>query len=51
MIWNNEEEARKHIKELVGDYYRQFKEKKFPLKKEIASIMHLGYLMKRKCSH
>ena len=28
MKWNNEEEARKEIKELVKDYYHQFKEKK-----------------------
>ena len=28
MKWNTEEEARKQIKELVGDYYHQFKESK-----------------------
>ena len=28
MRWNNEQEARKQIKELVGDYYHQFKESK-----------------------
>lgn len=31
-MWNNEEEARKEIKELVGKYYHQFKEKKEPFK-------------------
>ena len=28
MKWNNEQEARQQIKELVGDYYHQFKESK-----------------------
>ena len=28
MKWNNEEEARKQIKELVGEYYHQFKDNK-----------------------
>ena len=30
MVWKNEEEARKQIKELVGDYYHQFKENNKP---------------------
>ena len=30
MKWNTEEEARKQIKELVGDYYHQFKENNKP---------------------
>ena len=28
MNWKTEEEARRYIKELVADYYHQFKEKK-----------------------
>ena len=31
-MWNNEEEARKEIKELVRNYYHQFKENKKPFK-------------------
>lgn len=31
-MWNNEEEARREIKELVEKYYHQFKEKKEPFK-------------------
>ena len=31
-MWNNEEEARKEIKELVEKYYHQFKEKREPFK-------------------
>lgn len=30
MKWNTEDEARKQIKELIGDYYHQFKENKTP---------------------
>ena len=31
-MWKSEEEARKNIKELVANYYHQFKEKKEPFK-------------------
>ena len=31
-IWKNEEEARMKIKEMVTDYYHDFKEKKEPYK-------------------
>ena len=33
MSWNNEAEAREQIKEMVAQYYHDFKEKKKPYKK------------------
>lgn len=48
--WNKEEEARKEIKELITQYYHQFKEKKEPYHRETGFPMRQGCLMKRKCA-
>ena len=49
--WKDEAEAREQIKALVADYYRDFKEKKEPFRKEIAFPMLPVFLMRKRCRH
>ena len=37
--WNNEQQAREQIKQMVSDYYKQFKSKKIILKR--ATVFHM----------
>lgn len=50
--WKDEIEAREYIKEIVTEYYHDFKEKlnqKKILSQEIVLVMHHEFMMKKKC--
>lgn len=47
--WSSEAEAREEIKELVAEYYHDFKEKRAYFSPGAASPMHPGYSTKRRC--
>ena len=47
--WKSESDAREKIKELVAEYFHDFKEKRRYLNQERGLRMHLVYLMKKKC--
>ena len=49
--WNNEAEARKQIKDLVAQYYHDFKDRRKSLSRVIEFPMHQEFLMRKKCRH
>ena len=50
MAWKNEAEAREQIKAMVAEYYHDFKEKRPPIRRGIASPTPPASLTRRRCA-